>query len=183
MTERTDDPLLSERRQYLATLIRWYLRPDAIYSEWRPSMGDMEVIANALAAQPSGTPDRDAVLEEWSREVRVTIRGIDGQAKRRTHRSHFQGQTEEIIDGYELNTGLWHKLLGLLATCPSPEGVIKNAASQEPRSSASTGTDASDTGQSGTPAAAASNRAVDTEYICKCGVRVVPHRCNISEEF
>src|SRR3990167_7113832 len=84
----------------------------------------------ASCKRRSRTPDRDAVLEEWSREVRVTIRGIDGQAKRRTHRSHFQGQTEEIIDGYELNTGLWHKLLGLLATCPSPEGTLKNAAPQ-----------------------------------------------------
>ena len=65
-----------------------------------------------------------APLEEWSREVRLVIRGIDGQAKRRTHRSHYLGVTEEIIDGYQLNTGLWHRLLGLLASCPAPEGAL-----------------------------------------------------------
>ena len=63
-------------------------------------------------------------LENWSREVRVTIRGIDGQAKRLTHRSHFNGSTEEVVDGYQLNTGLWHRLLGLLASCPATEAPL-----------------------------------------------------------
>lgn len=70
-----------------------------------------------------------APLEEWSRQVRLTIRGIDGQAKRLTHRSHFKGETEEIIDGYQLNTGLWHRLLGLLSSCPAPEGTSQRTES------------------------------------------------------
>ena len=75
------------------------------------------------------TPAEMARLEaleevaEWSRQVRITIRGIDGQAKRRVHVSHFNGVTEEIIDGYELGTGLWHRLLGLLSSCPISEGT------------------------------------------------------------
>jgi hypothetical protein len=58
-----------------------------------------------------------ANLERWSRDVRITIRGIDGQAERATK----QEGSDEIIVGYKLNTGLWHRLLGLLSQCPSQE--------------------------------------------------------------
>lgn len=87
---------------------------------------------DAAVALVSARPSQVALVE-WSQQVRLTIRGIDGQAKRRTHRSHFAGETEEIIDGYELNTGLWHRLLGLLASCPAPEGALRSTpAPKEP---------------------------------------------------
>ena len=87
---------------------------------------------DAALEQTRQAQARGEALEEWSRQVRLIIRGIDGQAKRLTHRSHFNGETEEIISGYQLNTGLWHRLLGLLANCPasepSPGGEQINAA-------------------------------------------------------
>ena len=91
---------------------------------------DVEGAVNAVYAHAR----REALEEvaEWSRQVRITIRGIDGQAKRRVHRSHFNGVTEEIIDGYELNTGLWHRLLGLLSVCPISEGINASPGSGVP---------------------------------------------------
>jgi hypothetical protein len=62
-------------------------------------------------------------LEAWSREVRLVIRGLDAQAERMSSREG-EDQGEEIITGYKFKTGLWHRLLGLLSSCPAPEGTM-----------------------------------------------------------
>jgi hypothetical protein len=76
-------------------------------------------IAELRAATPAA-----AKLEEWSRQVRITIRGIDGQAEMLVGPPPLSNwKAEEIVVGYKLNTGLWHRLLGLLACCPVSEGA------------------------------------------------------------
>lgn len=54
---------------------------------------------------------RVEALEEREKAVKHVISGIDAQAKRLTRR---EGD-DDIITGYQLNTGLWHRLLGLLS--------------------------------------------------------------------
>jgi hypothetical protein len=72
-------------------------------------------------------------LEQWSQDVRLVVRGIDVQAERLTKREQItfrdgadqeprEEDFDDIITGYKLNTGLWHRLLGLLSSCPHPEG-------------------------------------------------------------
>lgn len=85
---------------------------------------EAEKACRAFLAVSTSTP-----LEEWSQKVRLTIRGIDAQAERLTRRERTtfrDGENQEPSDedyedtiiGYKLNTGLWHRLLGLLATFP-----------------------------------------------------------------
>lgn len=75
------------------------------------------------------TNDDSEELEEWSRQVRITIRGIDAQAERILGpvSTDWKAGDEEIIVGYKLKTGLWHRLLGLLACCPALEGNLPMA--------------------------------------------------------
>lgn len=76
---------------------------------------------------------RRGPLEEWSQQVRLIVRGIDAQAERITKREQTTWRNgenqspdedrdfEDVVIGYKLNTGLWHRLLGLLASCPANE--------------------------------------------------------------
>jgi len=92
------------------------------------ALGTQEEIAqrivNALnAASSEKLATQRSELAEWSREVRLVIRGIDGQAEKILGpiSTDWKVGDEEIIVGYKLKTGLWHRLLGLLASCPASE--------------------------------------------------------------
>lgn len=81
----------------------------------------------------------DTVQVEWIEKVKLEIRALDAQAERITRREKTtwrdgadQGEREEdfeeVIIGYKMNTGCWHRLLGLLACAPAApqvEGWVK----------------------------------------------------------
>lgn len=91
-----------------------------------------ESARTALTATPPicAPASEPATLRDWAEQVRLTIRGIDLQAERLTERQQTTWRDgedqapkdedfEEVVIGYKLNTGLWHRLLGLLASGPS----------------------------------------------------------------
>ena len=112
----------------------------AARAEWKPksidrirTFGDLALRALSLESV------REEALAEWSRQVRLIVRGIDAQAERLTRREQTtwrDGENqapdpdedfEDVVIGYKLNTGLWHRLLGLLASCPAPESALQHA--------------------------------------------------------
>ena len=97
--------------------------------EWRP-MPDFSGAPPKQLDECGFHAEQRRKLHEWQEQVRLTIRGIDGQAERLTklEQTTFRDgydqaprdeDFEEIITGYKLNTGLWHRLHGLLASYPA----------------------------------------------------------------
>lgn len=59
--------------------------------------------------------DRERKMREKLADIRSCFLGIDKQAERLLGPPSIDWHDEEIIVGYKLNTGLWHRLHGLLA--------------------------------------------------------------------
>ena len=120
-TGSPDDQWVVDAGEF-AQLERRLAKKEQELAEANQHKRDLQEHLHAAEAARPPFAAQDA-LADWSREVRVTIRGIDGQAQRLLGppSMNWRAGDEEIIVGYKLNTGLWHRLLGLLASCPMSE--------------------------------------------------------------
>lgn len=77
-----------------------------------------------------------ARLVEWAEKVKLEIRSLDAQAERITQREKTtwrdgedqeerEEDFEDVIVGYKMNTGCWHRLLGLLACAPDSQSLLE----------------------------------------------------------
>jgi hypothetical protein len=124
--------------------IDWKAKYEEAMDDLKDAIEDRDKYERIARTAQSESERIAAPLEEWAEQVRLTILGIDAQAERLTRREQTTFRDgddqaprdedyEEIITGYKLNTGLWHRLLGLLAQCPAKEGPLSEKPPQPVR--------------------------------------------------
>jgi hypothetical protein len=113
-------------------------RTDALAKPWATAYeGSDDSVVSARFARNLERELADA--SEWIEKVTLEIRAIDLQAERITKNEQItirdgadqeprEEDFDDVITGYKLNTGCWHRLLGLLATRSATSTTEKPAA-------------------------------------------------------